>query len=564
MDPSDQLEALATRAWDAILEAEPLYATAIGDRRFDDRLPPVTPSDRAAVVARLRTLHAEAAILNESAWADPDEAVTASSLEATLAQELDARTSGVSDWVVDPLGGPQVAFLDLPSYQAVRAPADGAAMADRWAAMGPWIDAHVETMRECAARGLVSPAAPIRRVLDQLDDLLARPDDDWPLLEPTRPERPDWSAAERARFTSALASAVRDGVRPAFERYRATLQDGILPLARPDDRPGLSHVPDGADAYARLTRSHTSLGLRSEAIHRIGQEEVARIDDELSALAGRVLGTTDRGPAIARLRTDPELHFATGAEVVATARASLARAQAAVPGWFGIQPTAACEVVEMPRHEAEHSTIAYYREPAADGSRPGQYYVNASRPATRPRYEAEALAFHEAVPGHHLQTAIAQERTGLPAFRRFGGATAYIEGWGLYSERLADDMGLYSGDLDRIGVLSFDGWRACRLVVDTGMHALGWSRDAAIGFMAEHTALAPNNIANEVDRYISTPGQALAYKIGQLELLRLRTEARERLGGRFDVRDYHDAVLGHGGLPLGTLGEVVRRWVASR
>jgi len=204
-------------------------------------------------------------------------------------------------------------------------------------------------------------------------------------------------------------------------------------------------------------------------------------------------------------------------------------------------------------HEEKHSTIAYYREPAIDGSRPGRYYINTWQPATRPRYEAEALAFHEAVPGHHLQAAIAQELTGLPSFRRHAYTTAYVEGWGLYAERLADEMGLYSGDLDRLGMLSFDSWRACRLVVDTGLHALGWSISQAVDYMVAHSALARNNIVNEVDRYLGRPGQALAYKIGQLEIVRLRSESEARLGAAFDMRSFHDAVLGHGPLPLETL-----------
>jgi uncharacterized protein (DUF885 family) len=220
-------------------------------------------------------------------------------------------------------------------------------------------------------------------------------------------------------------------------------------------------------------------------------------------------------------------------------------------------------VVAMPAHDAEHSTIAYYREPAADGSRPGQYYVNTSHAETRPRYEAEVLAFHESVPGHHLQLAIAQELVHLPPIRRHAGSTAYVEGWGLYTERLADEMGLYSGDLDRLGILSFDGWRACRLVVDTGLHALGWGRRQAIDFMLAHTALAGNNVVNEVDRYISWPGQALAYKLGQLELLRLRGEAERALGPAFDLARFHDAVLGEGALPLGALRGHVEGWIAS-
>jgi uncharacterized protein (DUF885 family) len=270
-------------------------------------------------------------------------------------------------------------------------------------------------------------------------------------------------------------------------------------------------------------------------------------------------------PAILeRLRSDPELHFRTSDEVFAVAEASLARANAAIPEWFGRLPATPCVVVAMGEHEARHSTIAYYRQPAADGSRPGSYYINTTAPETRPRYEAEVLAFHEAVPGHHLQIAIAQELEGLPAFRRLAGPTAYAEGWGLYTERLSEEMGLLTGDLDRFGILSFDAWRACRLVVDTGLHAFGWSRDAAIAFMVEHTALAENNIVNEVDRYLAMPGQALAYKLGQREIVALRDQGRAALGDAFDIRAFHDVVLGQGAVGLGTLRTVVESWIAAQ
>jgi uncharacterized protein (DUF885 family) len=364
-------------------------------------------------------------------------------------------------------------------------------------------------------------------------------------------------------FRRDLAALVTDDVRPAFARYRAFLADEVADTARPDDRPGLGSMPGGDAAYARLVRGHTTLDLGPEAIHRIGLEETERIDGEFADLGDRLLGTSDRHEVINRLRSDPALHFATSTEVFDVAEASLARANAAIPAWFGRLPAAPCVVVEMGAHEALHSTIAYYREPAADGSRPGSYYINTSLPETRPRYEAETLAFHEAVPGHHLQIAIAQELEGLPAFRRLAGTTAFVEGWGLYSERLSAEMGLLSGDLDRFGILSFDAWRASRLVVDTGLHAMGWARDAAIAFMVDHTALAENNIVNEVDRYLAIPGQALAYKLGQLEMLRLRDLARSHLGSAFDIRSFHDVVLGQGAPGLRTIAGVVEEWIAK-
>lgn len=319
------------------------------------------------------------------------------------------------------------------------------------------------------------------------------------------------------------------------------------------------HVPGGEATYRALARAHTSLDLSPERVHAIGLDEIARIDDEFIRLGSELLGTDDLDSTLTTLREDPALHFSTREEIAETARASLARANSAVPEWFGRLPKAPCEVVVMPAHEEKHSTIAYYREPSPDGSRPGQYFINTYAPETRPRYEAETLAFHESVPGHHLQIAIAQELDHIPDFRRFLGSTAFVEGWGLYTERLAEEMGLLSSEMDRFGVLSFDAWRASRLVVDTGMHALGWTRQRAIDFMRAHTALGDNNITNEVDRYIAWPGQALAYKLGQLEILRLRSEARERQGERFEISRFHDAVLGEGAPALPVLRRIVER-----
>ncbi len=559
---TEALARLAAEAWDGALVADPILATAIGDHRFDDRLPDITPEADARERARLQEVLARTGAIPVADLKAAD-AVTRSALLAFVEGKLDRLEAGDARWAVDPLDGPQVGLLNIPAIQGAETPTEGDVLVRRWRAMGPWIDQHRDNVRAAAGEGLISPGAPIRRVVDEIDDLLARPDADWPLLAPATEVKADWSAAEREHFSTALAEVVGGSIRPAFIRYRATLVDEILPRARPDERPGLGHVPGGDAAYRRLTRAHTSLDLEPEAVHRIGLAEVERIDAELETLAGRALGTHGHAEALVRLRTDRALRFATSEEALATGRAALARAEAAIGDWFGIVPHAACEVVEMAAHEAKHSTIAYYLSPAADGSRPGRYYLNTAAPETRPRYEAEALAFHESTPGHHLQIAIAQEQAGLPEFRRHEGPTAFIEGWGLYVERLADEMGLYSGDLDRIGIASFDGWRACRLVVDTGLHALGWSRDRAIAFMTEHTALAPNNIANEVDRYISMPGQAISYKLGQLEISRLRADARAALGPRFDIRAFHDAVLGAGAIPLPTLAEIVGRRFAG-
>ncbi len=561
---NDALDALAAEYWDAYLAAHPLFATAIGDHRFDDRLPDPTPDGIAADRAVLAGLARRAAAIDPAPLRG-ERAITLSALRETLESDLADLDTGLHAWNVDPLDGVPVELLNAPAFQRLESPDDARAMVARWRAMAQYVDAHVTNLRRSLSEGRVCCRAPGDRTAEILEGLLGADSGTWPLLAPlaTLGGLDGWTTKDRERFAADLRAAVEGEVRPALARLHEALATEILPAARPSDRPGMCHVEGGVDGYRRLVRVHTSLDVEPEALHRVGLAEIERIDHELADLAGRALGTGSLPEALAALRSDAALHFGTRDEVHATAAASLARATEAIPGWFGRLPQARCEVVRMEAHEEAHSTIAYYRQPAADGSRPGQYYVNTSSPETRPRYEAQVLAYHEAIPGHHLQIAIGQELPHLPAFRRHLGPTAFFEGWGLYTERLSDEMGLYSGDLDRIGVLSFDAWRAARLVVDTGMHALGWSRDRAIAFMIEHTALAPNNIQNEIDRYIALPGQALAYKTGQLEILRLRAEARERLGSAFDIRGFHDAVLGSGALALPTLGSIVERWIAG-
>lgn len=550
-DPT-ALEQLAADYWDAWLNVHPTAATAIGVRRFNDRIEDLGPAARDAWRATLDELETRLGAV-PVAGLDPAADVTRAALVEAIATDRAIADADLEAFDVDAMGGPQVELLNIPSFQPIESDEDIERLRARWRAMPRFIDQAGEALQRGLADGRVGVAANCERVIAQLDELLARPDASWPLVDPGR---------GRPELERELTEIIATGIRPAFERYRGIIVDEIAPRARTDERPGLVHLPGGHRTYERLARAHTSLDTPPEAIHRIGLDEIERIDAEFVELGRQLLGTGDLAATLAALRDDPALHFTTGAEIVAVAEASLARADAAIGAWFGRLPKAPCEVVVMGPHEEKHSTIAYYRDPAADGSRPGQYYINTYAPETRPRYEAETLAFHESVPGHHLQLAIMQELPDLPDFRRFNGCTAFIEGWGLYTERLAQEMGLLSTETDRFGVLSFDAWRASRLVVDTGIHAMGWTRSQAIAFMTDHTALGINNIVNEVDRYIGWPGQALAYKLGQLEILRLRAEAADRLGARFDIRRFHDAVLGHGALPLPVLRGVVERELA--
>ena len=350
---------------------------------------------------------------------------------------------------------------------------------------------------------------------------------------------------------------------PALARYQQVLEGEVLPRARTQP-PGIRDLPGAAAAYAWAIRSHTRAGLEADRIHRLGLDEVARIRAEMEKIAA---DRGHRGPLegfFATLRADKAQWFGSRDELLAAAKRLLAQATARLPDLFGRLPKSVCEVWAIEAHREKDAVAAFYHGPPEDGSRPGVYYVNTHAPETRPRYNLPALTLHEAVPGHHLQIALALEATDLPPFRRHGHFTAYVEGWALYSERLGIEMGCYPDDLSRFGMLTYEAWRACRLVVDTGLHHMGWTRDQALDYMRKNLALTDTEIVNEVDRYIIWPGQALAYKIGQLEILALRDEAKAALGPRFDLRAFHDTILAPGAVPLEVLRRIVERWVASQ
>ncbi len=557
------LRLLADAFWEGLLRAYPSFATRIGDRRFDDRLEDLTAEARDARAASLRDMLDRAAAIAPADLGHVDR-ITRSMLIEEASSQLAALETRTDEWSVNPIDGPQTWIVDLVDHQPVVTPDEGRRLIARTRAVGTYIDQAIDGLRAGMARGCVASIVPLERVIDEVRGLVSEPAESWRLALPATEEHPDWAVAEVDAFRNDLIGAIAEVVIPAFGRYLDVLEQEILPVARPSDRAGLIHVPGGEDAYRALARSHTGLDIDPRAVHDLGLREIERIDEAFSDLGARVLGVHGLEGTLAALQSDPALRFGDADEVFDTAVRTLARAEAAVPRWFGRVPGVPCEVLPIPAESAPHQTMAYYAWPDIDGSRPGRYHLNLYAPETRARYEAEALAFHEAVPGHHLQMTLAAELRDLPAFQRMLGSNAFVEGWALYAERLSDEMGLYSSDLDRFGILSFDAWRASRLVVDTGLHALGWSRAEAINFMREHTALDDGNIANEVDRYIAWPGQALAYKLGQLEILRLRAHAREALGERFDIRAFHDVVLGSGAVGLATLAGIVAEWLADQ
>ncbi|HYJ33027.1 MAG TPA: DUF885 domain-containing protein [Candidatus Binatia bacterium] len=561
--PSSDLARLADEYWQGSLEAYPTMATSVGDKRYDDRLEDISPAGRDKDRKRLESVLARTRAIPEGGLSTQDR-LTRTALLTEVENGLAYTSCGFEQWVVDPLGGPQVSLMNLPDYTIIETPKDAANFVKRMNASGRYVDAYIANLESGLREGKTASRAAVEKVIAQLERLAKTPDESLGVWKPAADPHAGWSASDRDAVTRDLRAAIDGTLRPALARLQGFLTTRVLPAARPPEKAGLAALPGGLDCYKSMIRVHTSLDLDPHALHQIGLDEVAKFRRDLAALGQRVLGTSDVAEIQRRLRTSPEMHFKTSAEVEAKARETLARAQAAVPAWFGkIQPKAPCEVRVMGMHEAPYSTIAYYREPSSDGKRPGTYMINTYLPETRPRYEAEALAFHESVPGHHLQIATAQELTGIPEFRKHVGVTAFVEGWGLYAERLASEMGLYTAGVDSIGILSFDAWRACRLVVDTGMHAEGWSREKAIQYMTENSVLAENNIENEVDRYLTWPGQALAYKVGQLEILKLRDEAKCRLGPRFDIKAFHDAVLGNGAVSLPVLRQQVEAYIAA-
>lgn len=561
MSAAERLRAIADEYWEAKLEASPLSAAFLGDHRYDDRADDLSAEAEQRQRARWVELRDGAAAVPEG---ELDETDTAT--RQLLVGELDNAIRGIdlrlAELAADQMQGAHADLLILIGQLAAPEPDHARMAVTRVGELARMLDQAAERLREGLAAGRAPAEINVRRSLNQVTKYLESPLDADPFVNLTGPD--DWEGTQAWR--AELADAVGGTLRPAFERYRDFFRDRLLPASRPDDRPGLCHLQDGEQLYRGLIELHTGLPLAPEELHEIGMEEATvKIRAEFAEVGERAFGTSDVPEVFHRLLSDPELRYADGQQIIAHARRCLDAASAAIGDWFGILPQARCELEPVPDYLAADVPPAYYAPPAPDGSRPGYYYVNLHEPTERGRHSTASIAYHEAIPGHHLQLAIAAERSDLPAFRRLSlsGHTAFVEGWALYTERLADEMGLYGDDLDRLGMLASDVWRACRLVVDTGLHAMGWTRQQAIDFMVEHMPVDVETITVEVDRYIGMPGQALAYKVGQREILRLREQARAALGDRFDIKAFHDAVLGGATVSLPVLRSRVDAYAAT-
>ncbi|MGZ4567511.1 MAG: DUF885 domain-containing protein [Blastococcus sp.] len=537
---------------------DPHNATLLGIAEFDHLAGDPSAAASAAAAETFAGIERELDAIDTGSL-DPDQQVDHGVLTALTRGA--GRDAHHSLWAANASAKGYVSRQGLV-FQAIPAmtiaDADGAdRYLHRLAGTGAFLTALGDRYAEEAARGRTPTARGVRHAIGQLEGHLGADLDDDVLLRPTA-DGAEPAVRERARET------VETSIRPAMAALAARLRDQLLPVARPDDRVGISAVPGGAEGYADAVARHTTTDLSPAEIHQIGLDVLAELQPRWLEIGRRALGEREFPAIAARLRSDPALRFRTSAEIVDVAERALQRAQQAQDDWFPHYDIPPCVIEQIDPVDAEGAAMAYYRPPAVDGSRPGAHCLQASHPEERFRFEYEALAFHESVPGHHLQLATAQT-LDLPRYRRHLDveACSFNEGWGLYAERLAEEMGLYSGDVALLGMLSFAALRACRLVIDTGVHHFGWSREQAVEFGWQHTATTREHIGSEVDRYICWPGQALAYTIGQREIVRLRERARAALRDRFDLVAFHGAVLGSGALPLGVLDQNIARWTAG-
>jgi uncharacterized protein (DUF885 family) len=540
-----QVQRLAGAWWNLKLSIEPTLATELGIAGHDHELPDISGEGLARHRSAARSLLDEAAALS-AADLQCDASLTLEVLKHDIEDFVARSICRHECWLIDHLRGPQRSLLSLGQIVSIRSEEDRKAYHERLRRFDEYMSHHMENLRVGLADGLVAPRRHVEIVIGQLDAIAALPLDQDPLLIPA-------ADAETRRLVERV-------VRPAYRRYRAFLQDEVLPHAR--EEVGLWSLPIDAGCYAELIRLETTLPLSPDEVFRLGQDETQAIRHEMEELASHAFPGQDLPAVVKRLRADPAYTFLNREEIIRSARAAIKRANAALSNAFSFRPEVPIHVEAIPSHAEAASPPGYFRPAADDASRPATYYVNTSHPTSRSRYTSEALAFHECLPGHHLQTSFAQRQARIPPFQRHLLLNAYVEGWAVYAERLADELGLYSDDAYRMGMLAYQAWRSARLAAETGMHAFGWSRARTVDYMVSHTALTPTEAENEVDRYIVWPGQGLAYSIGRTWIMRLRERAHV-LGPKFSLRTFHETILKNGAIPLPLLEREVDVWIAA-
>ena len=556
---ADAVNALSDRFWEGILGLSPVNATVLGYEQGADRLDDPGPAGRDSARALFRDTLTRAAEIEAQAASSgglpAEERITLDIIRVVCDIELEQQVQRFDRLkVVDQMDGPQTILPLLASFQPTDTPERFDAFMARLADYPRFMAANAEVVREGLAGGLTAARIVTDRVIGQLERLLAIPDEESPVVTAMTLSRP----ADRERVVAAVGKYVR----PADRAFLETLLGKYREASR--EEPGLCSAPHGDELYLTQIRAWTSLAIDAGELHRSGLDELASIEEERRAIARNLGYGEDTKAARAALKADPGAIPASIEELLDRARGQIERALAASPNYFGKLPHAGCSVRAVEPYKEADAPAAYYYPPSVDGSRPGVYYVNTYDLPSRSYVGLASMSFHEAVPGHHFQIALQSEHPSLNAFRRMGSrmaGMAYVEGWGLYAERLADEMGLFLNQAERFGMLDAQAHRAARLVVDTGIHAFHWPQQRSIEQLLE-AGLSETDALIETDRYICLPAQALTYKVGQREIQRLRREATSTLGPAFDIRAFHDAVLGHGTLPLATLAKELPGWLS--
>ena len=557
---TEQLHQLFHDEWETRLREDPLFATFVGDNRYNDKLPRATPDDYARRRDQLRAFRKQRQNIDRAALLPTDQ-LNSDIFARLLDNEIGELDLGGQYFPIAKVGGMHTGFADLPDYVPLNTLTDYENYLARLAAFKPYADDHVTLLRDGVRQGYRPARATLEGVADTLKaHIVSSPEQSTfyrPFVNLT------FGESDSSRLREAARRVISASMVPGYQALLDYLTSDYWPASRDDV--AASNLPNGAEFYAHRIRTFTSVNdLSAQKIHAIGLAEVQRIRAEMDDIIRKVKFGGAFREFVDFLRTDPRFYVTTPDALLKETALVLKKMDGELPRLFRTLPRLPYGIRPIPDHSAPGNTTAYYFPGSGDGTRAGYYYVNTYDLKSRPLYEIEALSLHEAVPGHHLQIALQQELGGLPAFRRFNGFTAFVEGWALYSERLGLEVGFYQDPYSDFGRLTYEIWRACRLVVDTGMHALGWTRQQAIDYMADHSASTLLNITNEVDRYIAWPGQALAYKIGELKIRELRALAEKELGPRFDLRAFHDVLLLQGAVPLDVLEGMVKDWIASR
>ncbi len=554
----NSLDKIYQEYWNRLLEDNPWLASRFGNREADFQLGKFGLEQVEAevqfnygILQQLRTQEIHRLPVAERQQVEM--------LMRSLENNLDGVRVGLQYTPISQRRGPQVWLPTMASRMDFQDVRDHEAYLSRLSQAPRVLQETMETLRKGMELGFLPPGVTLEGVLDQIITQSKPPAPETLFFDPFRsmPDQLDPEVQQKLR--NQAVQVISEQVQPAMSKFHDFLRDEYIPLSR--NTFACLYYPTGSNYYDHCIRLHTTTEKNAEEIHKIGLSEVARIRAEMEKIISEVEFDGDFAAFTEYLRTDPRFYHDDPEELLRGYRDICKRADAMLPKLFGRLPRAPYGVRPIPDFEAPRSTTAYYRSPPADGSQPGWFYANTHDLSSRPIYEMEALALHEAVPGHHLQLALQNELEGLPEWRKFTHFTAYIEGWGLYAESLGEKMGFYQDPYSRFGKLSYEMWRALRLVVDTGIHEYGWSRDQAIQAMLDNSALTRKNVEAEVDRYISWPGQALAYKIGELEIQELARMARNKLGYRFDIRSFHDHLLSAGSMPLSTLRSRMEQWM---